>query len=180
MADQSRSTDPASGSVCPWCSAVLTPDAVICPSCGANLAADEEHELPGVTAVDQDVVRGLKKTASRSRLLSWISGEYEATGPSVVEAGALAPPDPEVQREILRLEIAAEVANLQAEVDARYAEAIADGRVSELPDGVEAMATGSSLDDLRAAVETTSEGAASAGPAAGATEPAEADPPPVA
>jgi hypothetical protein len=172
MVQPTSSTDPLSGSVCPWCSTPLTPAATICPSCGASLTSDEEHDLPGVTAVDQDVVRGLKKTGSRSRILSWINGEPETAGQSEVEAGALAPPDVDVQREILRLELEAEVANLQAEVDARYAEAVVEGRVGELPEGVEAMATGSSLVDVRAAI-----GAAADGDAAdeGSTEAPPAD-----
>jgi hypothetical protein len=143
MADESISTDTASDSICPWCSAALTPGAATCPSCGANLTSDDDHELPGVNAIDQDVVRGLKKPPARSRLLSWISGDYEPGTPSLVEAGALAPPDQDVQREILRLEIEAEVANLQAEAGARYAEALAEGRVQDLPEGLEAIATGS-------------------------------------
>ena len=175
MAEQSTSPDAASDSICPWCSATLTPGAANCPSCGANLTADDDHELPGVNAIDQEVVRGLKKPPSRSRLLSWISGDYEPGTPSVVEAGALAPPDPNVQREILRLEIEAEVANLQAEAGARYAEALDDGRVQDLPEGVEAIATGSAPIEglvpepvpgaLPVAAETTGEGDATAGDA---------------
>ena len=116
-----------------------------------------------MTAIDQDVLRGLKKsTPGRSRLMSWISGDYESEGQSQVEAGALQPPDVNVQREILRLEIEAEVANLQAEADARYAEAVVDGRVSDLPEGVQALATGSTLDEVIAALDgpadTTTEG----------------------
>ena len=47
----------------------------------------------------------------------------------------IAPPDPEVQREILRLELEAEVANLQAEADALLSEAVVEGRVVEVPEG---------------------------------------------
>jgi ribosomal protein L40E len=154
MVDPSISTETPTVAVCPWCSAQLAPDASVCASCGANLTSDEEHELPGVTAVDQDVLRGVKKNAvGRSRILSWISGEYEPEGHSEVEAGALRPPDLDVQREILRLQLEAEVANLQAEADARYAEAVVEGRVSDLPEGVQEMATGSTLDEVMAALE---------------------------
>ena len=65
----------------------------------------------------------------RNRVLSWISGEYPDEGGAVAEAGALAPPDAAVRREILRLELEAEVANLQAESDALLSEAAAEGRV---------------------------------------------------
>ena len=127
-----------------------------------GFTSDEEHDLPGVTAIDHELLRSTnKKSPGRSRILSWISGEYEAEGPSQVEAGALQPPDPNVQREILRLQLEAEVANLQAEADALYAEAVVDGRVSELPEGIEAIATGSPLSevaaDLQGADDTATE-----------------------
>ena len=165
MAEQPAPTETLSGPVCPWCSAQLTPDAAVCPSCGANLTSDEEQQLPGVTAVDQELLlRNIKKSPGRSRILSWISGEYEPEGQSQVEAGALQPPDPNVQREILRLQLEAEVANLQAEADALYAEAVVEGRVSELPEGVEAIATGSPLSEVIAGLQG-SDGPATAAPA---------------
>ena len=156
MVDQPNSTDPTPGTACPWCSAPLTPGAVVCASCGANLTSDEEHDLPGVTAVDHEILKTVKKPG-RSRLMSWINGEYEANTPSLVESGALAPPDPTVQREILRLELEAEVAKLQAEAGARYAEAVSEGRVKDLPDGVEALATGSLADEVLAGIESPAE-----------------------
>ncbi len=156
MVDQPDSTDPTSGTVCPWCSAPLTPGAVVCASCGANLTSDEEHDLPGVTAVDHEILKTVKKPG-RSRLLSWINGEYEPNAPSEVESGALAPPDRTVQREILRLELEAEVAKLQAEAGARYAEAVSEGRVKDLPEGVEALATGSLADEVLAGIESPTE-----------------------
>jgi hypothetical protein len=67
----------------------------------------------------------------RSRLLSWISGEYPDEAPTAADAGALAPPDAEVRREMLRLALEAEVANLQAEADALIAEATLEGRAPE-------------------------------------------------
>ena len=180
MVDQSASTETHPGSICPWCSARLTPDAITCPSCGANLTSEEGHELPGVTAVDHEAIRSIKREAGRNRILSWISGEYEPEGVSEVEAGALQRPDADVQREILRLELEAEVANLQAEADARYAEAVVEGRVSDLPEELQAIATGSTLSQVMAALEEsgTSPTAASA-EAPASTEadvPAEAGP----
>ena len=162
MAEQPAPTETLSGPVCPWCSAQLAPEATVCPSCGANLTSDEEHELPGVTAIDHELLRSTKKSPGRSRILSWISGEYEPEGQSQVEAGALQPPDPNVQREILRLQLEAEVANLQAEADALYAEAVVDGRVSELPEGIEAIATGSPLSEVIAGLQASDETATAA------------------
>jgi hypothetical protein len=131
MADPTLPTDRSADSVCPWCSASITPETATCPSCGAILIAEEERELPGVTAVDLAVLRGERKPPNRSRLLSWISGEYpdDDAPATATDAQALAPPDPAVQREILRLEIEAELANLQAEADALRSEAAAEGRL---------------------------------------------------
>lgn len=121
--------------ICPWCSAALTPDATVCPSCGANLVAEGDPNVPGVTAIDAaSLVRSKAPPQPRNRLLSWISGEYEAELPSKAESQAIAPPDDEVRREILRLELEAEVANLQAEADALRSEAVAEGRAVDLPE----------------------------------------------
>ncbi len=118
--------------VCPWCSAELTEGATECPSCGANLVPDGEPNVPGVTAVDAaSIIRSKSAPQPRNRLLSWISGEYAPDIPSKAEAQAIAPPDLDVRREILRLELEAEVANLQAEADALRAEAAAEGRTIE-------------------------------------------------
>lgn len=123
--------------VCPWCSAALTEGVTECPSCGANLVPDDDPNVPGVTAVDAaSIIRSKTAPRSRSRLLSWISGEDPSDIPSRSEARAVAPPDPEVRREILRLELEAEVANLQAEADALLAEAAAEGRTIERSEGL--------------------------------------------
>src|SRR5436190_23274611 len=97
-------TTPSAGAVCPWCSAAVTPETVTCPSCAAVLISDEEPDLPGVTAVDAKVLRGEKPPPPRNRLLSWISGDYPDEASSPADALAVAPPDPQVQREIRRLE----------------------------------------------------------------------------
>ena len=120
-----------------------SPEVPTCASCGAILESEEDQDVPGLTAVDTALLRGEKKPASRSRLLSWISGDYNADNVTTAsEAQALAPPDPAVQREIIRLELEAEVANLQAEADALLSEAVVEGRVAELPQDVQEMATG--------------------------------------
>ena len=135
MADPTPTT-PLTGTVCPWCSAAVTPETVICPSCAAVLISDEEPALPGVTEVDAKILRGEKPPPPRNRLLSWISGDYPDQASSPADAQAVAPPDPEVQREIRRLEYEAEVASLQAEADALLSEAVVEGRVVEVPDGI--------------------------------------------
>ncbi len=131
MVDDTKPVPESTVSVCPWCSANYTGDPDTCPSCGAALAVDPATDpaLPGLTAIDAAaIVRAKTPVArSRNRLLSWISGEYPDDAPSATEAGALAPPDLDVRREMLRLELQAEVANLQAEADALLADAGFEG-----------------------------------------------------
>jgi hypothetical protein len=120
--------------VCSWCSTEVAEGVTVCPSCGANLVPDGDPNVPGVTAVDAaSIIRSKSASQPRSRLMSWISGEYQTDQPSRAEQQAIAPPDLEVRREILRLELEAEVANLQAEADALRAEAAAEGRVVDFP-----------------------------------------------
>jgi hypothetical protein len=135
MVDDTPSHEGSAERTCPWCSARFTGDPEDCPSCGAALAVDPttDTSLPGLTAIDAAAIVRAKTPVARprNRLLSWISGEYPDEAPSAAEAGALAPPDAEVRREMLRLELEAEVANLQAEADSLLAEATVDGRVPE-------------------------------------------------
>ncbi len=134
MVDQPLPADQPIQPACPWCSTPVAFDSPTCPSCNAILVADDMPDLPGVTAVDMAVMRReVKQPKSRGRLLSWISGEYSDEAPSVSESDALAPPDANVQREILRLALEAEIANLQAEAQAIRSEAVAAGRIVDVP-----------------------------------------------
>ena len=119
---------------CTWCSAVLpVADAATCPSCGATLIGDgESSAVPGLTAIDADAIlrnaRGAGRPKPRSGLLGWISGEYPVDESATATPESLAPPTADVRREMLRLELEAQVANAQAEVEALAAdEAIAEG-----------------------------------------------------
>lgn len=161
MADPTPTT-PSTGTVCPWCSAAVTPETVICPSCAAVLISDEEPDLPGVTEVDAKILRGEKPPPPRNRLLSWISGDYPDQVSSPADAQAVAPPDAQVQREIRRLEYEAEVASLQAEADALLSEAVVEGRVVEVPDGIRPL-------ELDPAADGESGATAGGEPAADAT-----------
>jgi hypothetical protein len=132
MADEPLTEGAPLTSICPWCSASYTGEPENCPSCGATLTGDAavDPSLPGLTAIDAAAIIRAKEPLKRprSRILSWISGEYPDDTPAPGDASALAPPDLEVRREILRLELEAEVANLQAEADALRAEATVEGR----------------------------------------------------
>lgn len=141
-------------SVCPWCSAPLPAGAVeTCPSCGAQLVPDTDAQVPGVTAIDPEaIVRAAHQPTPqrRNRLLSWISGEYDP-GEEPVAPGSVAPPDPAVRREMLRLEIEAEVANLQAEAGLVLTEAEVEAREEGLDLAeAEASETEGSADDAEA------------------------------
>jgi hypothetical protein len=164
--------------VCPWCSAAITSETAVCPSCGAILNADEPVEVPGVTAVDASATRGpATKPAppARSRIMSWISGDYPDDGSLAADSQALAPPDPEVQREMLRLELEAEVANLQAENDALLSEAAMEGRVIDIPESIKPLLTGEALTEVENAIdENAAEEAAAEGDAEAAEGEADA------
>ena len=162
--------------VCSWCSASLTEGMTECPSCGANLVPDGDPNVPGLTAVDAaSIIRSKSPQQPRSRLLSWLSGEYTTDLPSKSEQQAIAPPDLEVRREILRLELQAEVANLQAEADALRAEAAVEGRSVAALDAALAAAT-AGVEGRATADATTGEAGTDEAPTtpAASDEPAEA------
>jgi hypothetical protein len=134
---------------CTWCSAVLPSDhETTCPSCGAALVDHVDGALPGLNSIDADAILRSARGAARSRprggrLLSWISGEYsDDEDASTATPGSLSPPPADVRREMLRLELEAQVANAQAEVEAMAADAaVEDGR--SIPrEAVEADAAG--------------------------------------
>jgi hypothetical protein len=118
---------------CTWCSAPLPSDhETTCPSCGATLIGDGEASVPGLTAIDAEaILRNARaaKAKPRSRLLSWISGEYAEGADAAPAPGSLAPPDDAVRREMLRLELEAQLANAEAETAALTADAaVEEGR----------------------------------------------------
>jgi hypothetical protein len=164
MVDQSAAQT-AGPAHCPWCSAELPSDATDnCPSCGATLVGEAEAALPGVTAIDPEaIVRNARMPTAprRSRLLSWFGGEDTTPDEAPPNPGSLAPPPPEVRREILRLELEAEVANLQAEADSIVAEAAVDAGEDSIP------SVGVDISD--AAAETDGSFPAAANPAPAAT-----------
>lgn len=103
---------------CPWCSEPLPPDgAVDCPSCGAHLVEDTSVELPGVTEVDPGLLRvaAAPRKVKRTFGSLLVGDDDEIPPPTEAEMPALARPDAEVRREMLRLELEARLAALQAE-----------------------------------------------------------------
>src|SRR6186997_2481121 len=106
MVDEAQPGGGSVASICPWCSAPYEGVQETCPSCGATIEGDSvDASLPGLTAIDAAAIVRSKQpaTRSRNRLLSWISGEYPDEANTPADAAALAPPDLEVRREMLRL-----------------------------------------------------------------------------
>lgn len=103
---------------CPWCSEPLPtigiPD---CPSCGAHLVEDAPVDVPGVTEVDPGLLRAAAAPRRVKRTFGalLVGEDDEIPPPSEAEMPALARPDVEVRREMLRLEMEARLASLQAE-----------------------------------------------------------------
>lgn len=166
MVDESVAGGGAPASICPWCSASYIGEPERCPSCGATLVGDPalDPALPGLTALDPASILRAKtpEKRSRSRLLSWISGEYPdepAASAAASEPGALAPPDPAVRREILRLEIEAEFASLQAEAEAIKADWMIEGIAPPAADAnAEVEAIDADASDAEAADASTVDG----------------------
>jgi hypothetical protein len=115
----------ATGERCPWCSApVASPDDVTCEACGATLRGDAAVEIPGVTAVD---TLHASRAAAPRRVRGtfgalFVGGDDEISPPSEAELPAIAMPDAEVRREMLRLRMDAELADLTARAAALAAE----------------------------------------------------------
>lgn len=115
--------DPVTGPMtrCPWCSAELSiPGAESCLVCGAALVSETggpDPVIKGVTTLDTEAILRARSAVARprSRLLSFITGEppLETDGPA--SPGSLSRPPDEVRREMLRLQLEAEQADLVAE-----------------------------------------------------------------
>ncbi len=143
--------DPMNGpnTRCPWCSASL-PDPTVekCPSCAATLvgAPGSDGEIRGVTTLDTEAILRARADIARPRsgILSFITGNSMSdTGSGPANPESLAPPAAEVRREMVRLQLEAERADLTAETVALKADVLAQRgiHVSQLGDsGTEAVA----------------------------------------
>lgn len=95
-----------------------------CVACGATILGDAAIEIPGVTAIDgQHASRASAPRKVRRTFGSLFArGGDEALPPSQAELPALAMPGAEVRREMLRLRLDAELADLTARAEALAAE----------------------------------------------------------
>jgi len=104
---------------CPWCSATVPIEAATCPSCGAQLREAAEGDVLGVTQIDPSAVARVKRIKPR-RITAWLTGD----GPAEEDEGGgkIEPLSDEVKREMLRLELAA----IDAELEAKATQAAAN------------------------------------------------------
>jgi hypothetical protein len=124
---------PGDTTTCPWCSASVPATVASCPSCGAALRDSVEGDVLGVTQLDPSAFARVRRIKKRGRLTAWLTGddaEDEETG------GKVEPPSDEVKREMLRLELAA----LNAEIEAK-SQAAAANRDLPPDDGSDGGAT---------------------------------------
>jgi RNA polymerase subunit RPABC4/transcription elongation factor Spt4 len=112
-----RKKGSAETTTCPWCSAAVPVEAATCPSCGASLREAAAGDILGVTQVDPAAISRSKGIRS-ARLAGWLGGD-QPIGDTL--GGKVEPPSEEVRREMLRLELAA----IDAELEAKAKEAAA-------------------------------------------------------
>ncbi|HUG28965.1 MAG TPA: hypothetical protein VMQ65_00415 [Candidatus Limnocylindria bacterium] len=104
---------------CPWCSATVPAEATTCPSCDASLRDAADGDILGVTQVDPAAVARARRIRSPRNIVAFLG---VGDGPAEDEPiGKVEPPSDEVRQEMLRLELAA----LDAEIEAKFKEASA-------------------------------------------------------
>ena len=104
---------------CPWCSAKVAPSAAKCPSCGASLRDAVDGDILGVTQIDPGAVSRASRVRP-GRLATWLGAE--ATDDTSSMGGNVEPPSKEVREEMLRLELAAIDAEIEAKKQAAEAQ----------------------------------------------------------
>lgn len=107
-------------STCPWCSATVPVEAVTCPSCGASLRDAAEGDILGVTQIDPAAVARARRIRSPRNIAAFL-GVGDGPVDEEPSGGKVEPPSDEVRQEMLRLELAA----LDAEIEAKAKEALA-------------------------------------------------------
>jgi hypothetical protein len=110
----------AETTTCPWCSAAVPVEASTCPSCGAALRDAADGEVAGVTQIDLAATSRLARMKPPGRIATWLGAERTTDNPAL--AGKIEPPSDEVKKEMLRLELAA----IEAEIEAKNAQLAAE------------------------------------------------------
>lgn len=112
-AEKQQST--GESSICPWCSAAVPVEVSRCPSCGAALRDGVDDEVPGVTQVDLAATSRLARLKPPGRIAMWLGAERTTENPELT--GRIEPPSDDVRKEMLKLELAA----IDAEIEAKNA-----------------------------------------------------------
>lgn len=113
---------------CPWCSAKVSATVATCPSCGASLRDGVNGEILGVTQIDPSAVSRASRVRP-GRLATWLGAENTADSSDL--GGNVEPPSKEVREEMLRLELAAIDAEIEAKKNAAEAQKLVP---DDLPD----------------------------------------------
>ncbi|MFI5225634.1 MAG: hypothetical protein ACHQ3P_03050 [Candidatus Limnocylindrales bacterium] len=161
---------------CPWCSTESPAGTTTCPSCGAALIASGEGALPGLTAIDTEAVLRTKASAkSRGGILGFFGGDSgdKSEVPSEKELESLAPPKPDVQIEMVRLELEAQRQRIEAEAGELQGELVLEEAEERGANGATAMVSSapSAAAAPSATVATPPPGPAPAPEASSAEEP---------
>jgi hypothetical protein len=112
-------TQGTSSETCPWCSARVSADAAKCPSCGASLRDAVDRDILGVTQIDPAAVSRASRVKP-GRLATWLGAESTEDESSL--GGTVEAPSKEVREEMLRLELAAIDAEIEAKKQAAEAQ----------------------------------------------------------
>ena len=112
---------------CPWCSAKVSGNPVTCPSCGASLREAANGEILGVTQIDPGAVSRASRIKP-GRLATWLGAE--STDDATDLGGNVEPPSKEVREEMLRLELAAIDAEIEAKKQAAEAQKLVPDELS--------------------------------------------------
>lgn len=128
MSPAARKSAGGETSTCPWCSATVPAEATTCPSCGASLRDAAEGDILGVTQVDPAAAARARRIRSPRAIAAFLG---VGDGPIEDEpVGKVEPPSDEVLQEMLRLELAA----LDAEIEAKSKEAAAQQALPAMDD----------------------------------------------
>lgn len=120
---------PEATETCPWCSAKVSVSAAKCPSCGASLRDAVDEDILGVTQIDPAAVSRASRIKP-GRLATLLGAE--STIESSDLGGHVEPASKEVREEMLRLELAAIDAEIEAKKQAVEAEKVLlDGESAE-------------------------------------------------
>ena len=131
----SKTPAPGETSTCPWCSATVPAEASRCPSCNAALRDAVDDEVPGVTQVDLKATSRLARLKPPGRVAMWLGAERTTDDPAL--SGRIEPPSEEVRKEMLRLELAA----IDAEIEAKTSLAEAQSKLPPEDGGPEPPTT---------------------------------------